>query len=99
MENQNEETKILGMSKLAISSFIAGTGIIMWMISVVFSPINGLKTDIALIQQSISNINTNHEVHIQDLTQGIKDIKVEQVNQESQIIELQKQLITILSKK
>lgn len=62
------------------------------------SPYFGIKQDIALIRSDISNINANHEVHIQDLTQNIKDLNDKEVSQEAQIIELQKQIVTVLSK-
>ena len=58
-----------------------------------------MKTDIALIQQSVANINTNHETHIQDILQDIKEIQDDQKIQNNQIIELQKQVLLILNKK
>lgn len=64
----------------------------------VVNPINEMKTDIALINSAIANINSNHEVHIQDLTQDIKEIKLEQLDQQKQIVELQKLLIAITKK-
>lgn len=71
----NTEKKIVFDTKMIISSFMAGSGVILWIISTVFSPINSVKTDIALIQKDISVINSNHEQHIQDLSQDIKEIK------------------------
>lgn len=72
-------------------------------IIVFFVPITifffGIKTDIALIQQSIWNINSNHEAHIQDILSALKDMRQEQLDQEKQIIELQKQMIVILNKR
>lgn len=59
----------------------------------------GIKTDIALIQQSIGNINQNHEAHIQDILGQIKDLKEEQINQQNEIIDLQKQVLVIIQKK
>lgn len=61
----------------------------------VVSPYFQMKQNIALMQQDIANINANHEVHIQDLTQAIKDIQVDQKMQNDQIIELQKTIIKI----
>lgn len=75
-----------------------------WIISIIVfvfgiaTPYFGIKQDIALIQASISNINNNHEAHIQDLSQQMKDLGAMQVEQQKQIIELQKQLLVILSK-
>lgn len=78
---------------------------IKWLVSValfvvgVVAPYYQIQTKLALIDASISNINTNHEAHIQDLTQNIKEIKVTEVDQQKQIIELQKQLIVLISQK
>lgn len=67
-------------------------------VSAIFLFIGGIKTDIALIQQSIQNINANHEVHIQDILQEIKQMKTEQEKQQDQIIELQKQILVLIKK-
>ncbi len=61
--------------------------------------IAGIRMDIALIQQSISNINSNHEAHIQDILEQIKDMKTIEINQAGQIIELQKQVLVIVNTK
>lgn len=58
----------------------------------------GMKTDIALIQQNIANINTNHEAHIQDILAAMKDMKADQAKQQDQIIELQKEILLIIQK-
>jgi len=79
------------------------SGSVKWIVSIalfvggIVGPYYKIQTDIALIQASIANINTNHEAHIQDLTQDIKEIKVQQVDQQKQIIELQKQLIVVVT--
>ena len=65
--------------------FIAG--ILMFGFGII-APYYGIKQDIALIQKDISVINVNHETHIQDILQEIKEIK-------SQEIELQKQILLI----
>lgn len=62
-------------------------GIIVFVFGVA-SPYYSMRQDIVLIQKDISTINSNHEVHIQDILQTMKD-------QQSQIIELQKQIILI----
>ena len=51
-----------------------------------------ITKDIALIQASISNINTNHEAHIQDIMQELKD-------QKSEILDLQRQILIISTQK
>ncbi len=65
----------------------------------VVRPYYAMKEDLALIQKDISVINSNHEVHIQDINQNIKEIKQAEINQNAQIIELQKQILIISSKK
>lgn len=76
-----------------------------WMVSIalfvvgVVAPFYSQRQDIALIQQSIGNINVNHEAHIQDILQEMKEMKQTTLIQQGQIIDLQKQLITIASKK
>lgn len=73
---------------LAIVGFVVG----------VVAPYYQMKQDVALIQQSISNINANHEVHIQDLTQNVKDISSVIQAQQQQITTLQTQQAVILDK-
>jgi len=65
---------------------------------VVLAFLFGMQKDIAVIQSNIANINSNHEVHIQDIQQSIKDLQQEQVEQNRVTQELQKQIIAILSK-
>ena len=77
-------------------------GIVAGTISVVLfivNPLNKIYTDIALIQQSVETIQTNHLSHTQDLAQDIDRLANIQVEQQKQIIELQKQLLVIISKK
>ncbi len=75
-----------------------------WGVSVAFfvfgiaGPYYGLVQDIALIQKDISNINSNHEAHIQDIMQQIKDMQTKQLNQQDQIIVLQQQLLAALKR-
>lgn len=99
MQNREGESKILGISKMTLSAFLAGTGIILWMVSVVFSPMNAIKTDIALIQKDISTINSNHLTHLQKYAEEIKDIKQRQSSEDQEIIELQKQILILLQRK
>ncbi len=62
-------------------------GIIIFVFGIA-GPFYGMKQDIALIQSDINNINTNHEAHIQDLTQQIKDLNTKQIDLQQQIINL-----------
>ena len=61
---------------------------------VVLAFLFGMQKDIAVIQSNIANINSNHEVHIQDIQQSIKDLQQEQVEQNRVTQELQKQIIS-----
>lgn len=63
---------------------------------IVMSFLFGMQRDIAVINNSISNINLNHEVHIQDITQEIKDLKKQQGVDEAQMVDLQKQIISLI---
>lgn len=56
----------------------------------------GMRQDIALIKNDISNINANHEVHIQDLNQNIKDILEVVSEQQKDIASLQQQNAAML---
>ncbi len=58
----------------------------------VAKPYYEMKENIALVQKDISVINSNHEVHIQDILQ-------EQKEQSAQILELQKQIIILVNDK
>lgn len=66
---------------------------------IVMAFIFSIKTDVAVIQNNISNINTNHETHIQDIMEELKDINNDQKNQNDQIIELQKQILLLNNKR
>jgi cell division protein FtsL len=61
----------------------------------IVTPYYQMRQDVALIKADISNINSNHEVHIQDLTQEIKDLNLEQKAQNDRIIQLQESIIRL----
>lgn len=65
-------------------------GVIMFVFGIA-GPYYGMRQDIALIQKDIEIINVNHQAHIQDILQQQKE-------QSAQIIDLQKQLIILVSK-
>lgn len=69
------EKKFLQDYRIVLSAFMAGSGLLMWILMYVFSPIAQVKTDIALIQKDISTINSNHEAHIQDILKNIEELK------------------------
>lgn len=62
----------------------------------IFIPYFKMSTDIELIKQSIQNINANHETHIQDILQQIKDIQADQKVQNEKIQENSSALIKLL---
>ena len=72
---------------IGIGSFLIAVGI----------PYFGIRTDIALINQSIANINQNHEVHIQDIDQAILAIQTQQKADEEKIIANQEAIIKLLT--
>lgn len=72
-------------------------GVVGFVVGVV-APYYQMKQDVALIQQSISNINSNHEMHIQDLAQQTKDTMVLVQNNQEQIKNLQLQQAVLLEK-
>ena len=56
-----------------------------------------MQKDIALIQQSIENINGNHEVHIQDILEQLKDMKAKDEAQDEKLQANQEQIIKLLT--
>lgn len=64
----------------------------------VVAPYYQMKQDVSLIQASIANINSNHEAHIQDLTQQMKDMLVQVQHNQQNIQNLQTQNAVILEK-
>lgn len=64
----------------------------------VVAPYYSMKQDVALIQQSIAVINSNHMTHTQDLSQEVKDIVNVLQSQQQQITVLQTQQAVILEK-
>lgn len=73
---------------LSIVAFVMG----------VVAPYYQMKQDVSLIQKDISIINTNHEAHIQYLTQSLKDTMVLVEQNQKQIQNLQVQQAVILDK-
>lgn len=90
-QNQNAELKT---RKIFESEFARYMGIVILVFPMILF-VYQVKTDIALIQQDINNINMNHEAHIQDILQEIKEMKQIAIQQSNQIIDLQKQVIVL----
>ena len=65
----------------------------------VVAPYYSIKESIALIQQDISTINTNHEAHIQDILTRMEKGDIRDSERDKQIIELQKQMIVLINNK
>lgn len=64
----------------------------------VVAPYYQMQTHLALIDASISNINENHEVHIQDIDQNLLTLTTTETAQQKEISTLQNELIGILGK-
>lgn len=71
---------------IAVITFVIG----------VITPYFAIQKDIALIQKDISIINVNHETHIQDIVTDIKEIRVEQKEQNGRIEQNQQAIIKLL---
>lgn len=90
--------------RVVISAFIAGIGVLMWITMFIFNPMNQFKLamaeqgrDIALIKNDISTIKSNHEQHIQDILQQMKDIKLEHTAQDARLEANQKSIIVLMT--
>lgn len=97
METQNDN-KTAGVIRSILTSEVKFIISVIGFVVGVVTPYYSLKQDVALIQNDISNINSNHEVHIQDILQEQKEINQRLEAQHSAIIELQKSNAVLLSK-
>lgn len=97
MEERNQELRTASLIKTVLSNEVKFVvGILIFCLGPVRSYYK-MEESMALMQKDISIINSNHEMHIQDLTQEIKDIKQAEIIQNQQIIEMQKQVLIILN--
>lgn len=85
------------MKNIQIVAWVAGTTVAC--VLFVIKPINEINTHLALVQQAQDTIKTNHLQHLQDIAQDLDKLSTIQSDQQKQIIELQKQLIVLISKK
>jgi len=92
-ENSQNENKIRGMFTTEVKYII---GIVVFVFGIA-APYYSIRQDIALIQKDISIINNNHLATTQRYAEDLKNLQIASNEQEKQIIELQKQLIQILS--
>jgi len=86
MDSKDEkkvEEILISKGKLVVSIFTAGVAAIIFVVM----PMYDIKTDQALIQQSIETINLNHEAHIQTILDEIKEIKQKDSDQDKLILE------------
>lgn len=68
MENEAKiERDILGKGKFLLSVFLAGSGLVMWLIATVFNPQTETKQNVALIQRDVSEIKED----IKDFTSRV----------------------------
>lgn len=99
MTKETEKTAETSLIRSVLTSEVKFVvGIVVFVFGVA-SPYYSMKQDIALIKSDISNINTNHEAHIQDIMQNLQGLQTQTNAQQAEIIDLQKQLIVLISKK
>ena len=84
MENEIKNLKETSIIKQVLTNEVKFIIAIITVVLGVVAPYYGQKEDIALIQKDINIINTNHEAHIQDLTQKMKEIEEDQTTQNAQ---------------
>lgn len=46
--------------KLIISAFLAGTGLILWVVTFLLSPTNKVQSQVDLLRQEVANLRDNH---------------------------------------
>lgn len=92
---QTSESAIRRVIKNDVTLVITIGGFIFSFIMFVVRPQMETAKDIALIQQSIDNINTNHLTHLQDYTAEVKALQEEQTEQSKIQTELMKEITTI----
>lgn len=94
MEKGNAESMVRGVLTTEVKFVIS---IIVFCAGVV-APYYAMRQDIALIQRDIATINSNHEAHIQDILQEIKEIKVKDETLQDMIVQNQKTIIMLQSR-
>lgn len=97
MAKQNNET-MGNLIRAILSSEVKFIVAVIGFVIGVVSPYYQMKQDVSLIQASISNINSNHLMHTQDLAQEVKDVVKVIENQQNQINNLQTQQAVLLER-
>jgi len=83
-------------ARLVIEVFLAGTGLMLWVSVMFFSPLNDVKGDIKLIQKDINVIQTNHQQHIENLYKEIAQMKLDQKEMDARLEKQNEGLIRLL---
>lgn len=92
MDNDSKKLQINEQIKSVLTTEVKFIiGIIVFVAGIV-APYYDQKQDIALIQKDITTINSNHMTHIQDNTETIKELKQQQVEMQSEILELMRNM-------
>lgn len=80
-----------------VSFWLKIVGVTVAVIMFIVSPNYTNEKNIALIQKDIEDIKSNHMTHLQNYAEEIKNLKVEQVDQEKEIDDIKLQLNTIIT--
>jgi hypothetical protein len=96
-QERKVEAIITSRARLVLEVFLAGTGLMLWVSGVIFSPINEVKTDIKLIQQDINTIQLNHEQHIQEMVAEIADVKKTEADLDARLETQNEAIIELLT--
>lgn len=86
--NKNESTNLIRQVMTTEVKWVIG---IIVFVAGVIAPYYEIRQDVALIQKDIETINVNHLKHIEDIVQTQKE-------QQTQILEMQKQLWAVINK-
>lgn len=86
--NKNESTNLIRQVMTTEVKWVIG---IIVFVAGVIAPYYEIRQDVALIQKDIETINVNHLKHIEDIVQTQKE-------QQTQILEMQKQLWAVINR-
>ncbi len=77
--------------RIIIEIFVAGAGIVFWLMATVLNPINDVKHDISNIKDNLSVLNKS-------LEKTISELKADDLSQKLEITEHDKEIAIILEK-
>lgn len=93
MPEQSQIRKVLyNEVSFAVAIVAVAFGVINW----IYSPAKQMDKDIALIQQSIHTIESNHLTHLQNYAEEIKDLTAKDEQQQKDIIQMSKDVDRLL---